>query len=84
MAGTFTTRQAAQKLGIDVSTLSRYISTGKVPAPPIMKVGELKVHAWSEQEIERMRQLLPKIKNGRKTRWRKEAKTKRQTKSKKN
>jgi hypothetical protein len=33
--------------------------------------GELKVHAWTKSEIEHVRQLLPKIANGRKTRYNK-------------
>lgn len=30
------------------------------------------VHLWSEEEIEQIRKLLPKIANGRKTRWQRE------------
>ena len=63
------TNQAAKKLGIDPGTLSRYISTGKVPAPKSIMAGGLLVHSWTEEEIERVRKLLPKIANGRKTRW---------------
>jgi len=33
--------------------------------------GGLKVHAWTEEEIEQVRKLLPKIANGRKTRYQK-------------
>ena len=35
--------------------------------------GGLKVHAWTEAEIEHVRQLLPKIANGRKTRYKKQS-----------
>lgn len=69
MSDLFTTRQAAKRLGITAAALSRYISTGKVPAPKILKIGALKVHSWTEEDIERLRKLLPKIANGRKT-WR--------------
>jgi predicted site-specific integrase-resolvase len=65
----FSTRQTAKKLGIAVSTLSRYISEGKIPAPRIMTIGELQVHSWTERDIERVREILPKIANGRKTRY---------------
>jgi predicted DNA-binding transcriptional regulator AlpA len=65
----FSTRQAAKKLGMAVSTLSRYISEGKVPAPRIVTIGELQVHSWTERDIERVREILPKIANGRKTRY---------------
>ena len=67
----FTTRVAAKKLGIGVSTLSEYISKGKIPAPEKVRIGNLEVHSWTEEDIERVRQLLPKIKNGRKTRYQK-------------
>ncbi len=65
----FSTRQAAKKLGIAVSTLSRYISEGKVPTPRTVTIGELQVHSWTERDIERVREILPKIANGRKTRY---------------
>lgn len=70
MSTFFSTRQAARKLGIDVSTLSRHISSGKVPAPRILEIGGKKVHSWTAEEIERVRALLPEIEDGRKT-WRK-------------
>lgn len=69
---TFSTRQAAKMLGIGLSTLSRYISDGKVPAPRTVRLGGLTVHAWTEREIERARKLIPKIQNGRHLRYRKQ------------
>ena len=33
--------------------------------------GDLEVHDWTEEEIEQIRKLLPKLANGRKTRWQK-------------
>jgi predicted DNA-binding transcriptional regulator AlpA len=65
----FSTREAAKKLGISPIALSRYIANGKVPAPQIVTLGRFTVHVWTEAEIERVRKLLPKIANGRKTRW---------------
>ncbi|PYP82393.1 MAG: hypothetical protein DMG65_26410 [Candidatus Angelobacter sp. Gp1-AA117] len=67
----FSTRQAAKRLGIGVKTLSRYIAIGKVPAPTILKAGNTSLHAWTEEEIECVRKLLPTIANGRKTRYQK-------------
>ena len=67
----FSTRQAAKKLGLGFKTLSHYIEQGKVPAPTILKVGTATLHAWTEEEIEHVRKLLPKIANGRKTRYQK-------------
>lgn len=63
--------QAAMRLGIAVSTLSRYLKAGKLPTPKIVMAGDLEVYDWTEEEIEQARRLLPKIANGRKTRWQK-------------
>ena len=61
----------AKKLGITAAALSQYIKLGKVPAPKTVQVGLLKVQSWTEEEVETLRQLLPKIANGRKTRYKK-------------
>jgi predicted DNA-binding transcriptional regulator AlpA len=77
----FSTREAAKKLGITAATLSKYIAVEKVPAPKTVHLGVTRVHAWTEGEIEKVRKLLPKIANGRKTRYQKErAKKKSQSK----
>jgi DNA-binding transcriptional MerR regulator len=65
------TSQVAKQLGLHVDTLAHYIAVGKLPAPTILEVGSRTIHAWTEEEIERARALLPKIKNGRKTRYQK-------------
>jgi predicted DNA-binding transcriptional regulator AlpA len=67
----YSTRQAAKKLCIGVSTLSQYISRKKIPAPTTVKIGDLEVHSWTDEDIEHVRKLLPKIANGRKTRYHK-------------
>jgi predicted site-specific integrase-resolvase len=63
------TRVAAKKLGISYETLATYIAVGKIPAPEIVTVGLRVVHLWTTTEIETVRQLLPKVANGRKTRY---------------
>jgi hypothetical protein len=40
-----------------------------VPAPNAVTSGGMTIHLWTEAEIEHVRQLLPKIANGRKTRY---------------
>jgi hypothetical protein len=65
------TREAAKRLGINYDTLANYVEVGKVPAPEIITVGRRVVHMWTEAEIEHVRQLLPRIANGRKTRYQK-------------
>jgi predicted transcriptional regulator len=69
----FSTRDVAKKLGITAAALSRYIKDKKVPAPRIVKTGKASMHLWTEAEIEHVRQLLPKIANGRKTRYKKQS-----------
>ncbi len=66
-----TTRQAAKKLGISAKSLSHYVATKKVFSPKILDVGGMIVHSWSDEDVERLRKLLPKIANGRKTRYKK-------------
>ena len=65
----FSTREAAKKLGLSPSGLSKHIRLGKIPAPKMAKTEGFIVHLWTEADIERARKLLPKIKNGRKTRY---------------
>ena len=67
----YSTRQAAKKLGLAHTTLAHYIEAGKVPAPRMVTTGATATHIWSEEEIENLRRLLPKIANGRKTRHQK-------------
>lgn len=68
----YSTREAARKLGITEAALSRYVKAGKVPTPKIVQIGRMKLHSWSESDVEHLRELLPKIANGRKTRYQKQ------------
>jgi hypothetical protein len=70
----FSTRDAAKQLGVTATTLSRYIAAKKILAPKTVRTGGITVHLWTERDIERVRKLLPKIKNGRKLRYRKSKK----------
>ena len=67
----YSTTQAAKQLGITPKSLSRYIAAKKVPAPKVLESGKIIHHVWTEEEVENLRQLLPKIANGRKTRYKK-------------
>jgi excisionase family DNA binding protein len=64
----YSTREAAKKLGVSLLTLQRYIAGNKIPSPPVRRLGGGKFRVWTNQHIEHVRQLLPKIANGRKTR----------------
>src|SRR5260370_2665401 len=65
----YTTEQAARRLGIGITSLHHYIALKKVPAPEPTRIGKRDVRAWTEEDIERVRKILPKIANGRKTRY---------------
>jgi len=63
-------------------TIQRYIAAEKIPAPPIQKIGGGRFRIWTEDDIERVREMLPKVANGRKTRYEKQTKKKQLKKSK--
>jgi len=65
----YSTTQAAKRLGIAPKSLSRYIAEGKVPAPKMLESGKITHHVWTEADVDDLRKLLPKIANGRKTRY---------------
>lgn len=65
------TRDAAKKLGLSFTSLNRYIGAKKIPLPPLVRVGGVRVRLWSDKDIAKVRVLLPKIRNGRKLRYRK-------------
>ncbi len=65
------TREAAKKLGISNVALAHYVKVGKIPSPETAKHGSRTIHLWTETQIESVRKLLPKIANGRKTRYQK-------------
>ena len=67
----YSSQQVARMLGLAPPTLTKYIKTGKIPQPKSVTSGGMTVHLWSEADIENLRKLLPKIKNGRKTRYQK-------------
>jgi len=70
----YSTPQAAKKLGISLITLNRYIAAEKIPTPAVHVVGGSRIRAWSDADIDKVRRILPKIANGRKTRHNKKAK----------
>jgi DNA-binding transcriptional MerR regulator len=77
---TYSSNQAAKKLGLGISTLSTYISVGKIEPPKSVTTGDITVYLWTDADIERVREILPKIANGRKTRHKRKGKP--QTKKK--
>jgi predicted DNA-binding transcriptional regulator AlpA len=70
------TRDAAKKLGLSFTSLNRYIAAKKIPLPPLVQIGGVRVRLWSDKNIAKVRALLPKIRNGRKLRYKKSSKRK--------
>jgi hypothetical protein len=64
----YSTRDAAKKLGISFASMNRYIAGKKIPVPPLTEVASIVARLWSEEDIEKVRIILPKIANGRKMR----------------
>jgi hypothetical protein len=62
----FSTREAADKLGVAILTLQRHVSAKTVDAPPLVKVGGVTVRLWTNRDIEKARKVLATIKPGRK------------------
>src|SRR5258708_39090611 len=77
----YSTREAAQRLGLSMATLNRYVAAKRIPLPALTRVGGVRDRLWSEQDIEKDRQVLPKIQNGRKTQYKKKQPKKKQTKN---
>jgi hypothetical protein len=68
----YSTREAAKSIGVSLITLKRYIAAKKIPLPP-PRVRGVRVRLWTERDIQTVRKLLPKIANGRKTRYKKQS-----------
>jgi predicted DNA-binding transcriptional regulator AlpA len=69
----YSTREAAQKLGLSMTTLNKFIALKKIPLPSLTRVGGVLVRLWSDADIEKVRALLPLLANGRKTRHMKQS-----------
>jgi len=67
----YSSQEAARRLGISASALGNYVRDKKIPSPQSVTTGGITVYLWTEEEIEHVRELLPKIANGRKTRYEK-------------
>ena len=62
----FSTREAAEKLGVTLLTLQRHVSAGTLNAPPLQKVGGVTVRLWTALDIDNARTILADVKPGRK------------------
>ena len=72
----YSTPFAAKELRLGLRTLKRYLAQGKLPGPEVVQVGSKPVRMWTKADIEKIRKILPKIANGRKTRYKKKGPSK--------
>jgi excisionase family DNA binding protein len=49
------TSQVAKRLGVLRPSLQRGIDEGRIPAPPLRKIGGIEMRLWSEADIARAR-----------------------------
>jgi predicted transcriptional regulator len=63
----YSSAQAAKELGLTPAAITHYIKAQKIPTPKMMEGAHR--YLWTPKDIEHVRQLLPKIANGRKTRY---------------
>lgn len=52
------TTEVAQKLGIDQGNLQRLIREKRIPFPPLVSVGRLKIRLWTTRDVQRVRKAL--------------------------
>jgi excisionase family DNA binding protein len=58
----YSTTEVAEMLGIHQPNLQRAIRQRRITAPPIVKVGRLRIRLWSKTEVEAARRELSKRK----------------------
>lgn len=68
---TYTTREAAEKIGITRQGLYLWIRDGKVKAPKARRIGRSTMRFWTAAEITEARKLKGKFKLGRPTKQKK-------------
>ena len=60
----YSTREAAEKVGVTFVTFQRHVFRRTFPVPPLQKVGSVSVRLWSDRDIEKARKALAKVKKG--------------------
>ena len=58
----FSTAEAAKMIGLRRPHLQRAMAEGRLKAPPLTRVGGVKIRLWSRQDVERARKQLKKRK----------------------
>ena len=50
----FTTKQVAEKVGVDRRTLVRWLKAGKFPEPRRISAGGVEARVWSDRDVARL------------------------------
>jgi hypothetical protein len=66
MKDRLSTREAAKKLGVTILTLQRHVTAKTVKAPPLRRIGGVRVRLWATRDIEKARKVLAGTRPGRK------------------
>jgi hypothetical protein len=56
----YSTNEVARMLGMDQANLQRTIRHKRIPFPPLVQVGRLKIRLWTKAQVERARKALAK------------------------
>jgi transposase len=60
----YSSREAAQLLGISPSALAHFVKAGRVTGPKFVIPGKRNTHLWTEEQIARLRKRLPRLVKG--------------------
>lgn len=60
MKQTFSTAEVARTLGVDKSTLLRWLYAGKLPEPKTQTFGGVESRVWTESDLERAKKFREK------------------------
>jgi excisionase family DNA binding protein len=52
---TYSTVEVANLLGVGNDTLHRWIHSGVISAPPVQRLGNVRVRLWTEKEVEKVK-----------------------------
>jgi excisionase family DNA binding protein len=61
---TYTTAEAAEKIGVSRQTLFTWIEKGQIAAPRPIKMGQRSIRFWSNADIEQARKFKGTLKSG--------------------
>lgn len=60
----YSSREAAQILGISPSALAQFVRSGRISGPKFVIPGKRDTHLWTEEQIARLRKRLPRLIKG--------------------